>query len=146
MKSVLSVLMLVLTIAYSKVMGIQPPVDEAKVDKTIVENQYISFNFGDEGGSSDPTKTTDINGEITVYQDKLKLSSAKKSFIIKIKEAFDVPNTLTIHRGDNNISSKDSDGSRVAKFIVLKSDLKINDKIIVRTNSGDKVVEIEVIK
>ena len=141
MKRVTTLLVIFITLIYTKINGVNDIVDEAKVD-----TKSLSFNFGDEKSISSPTRTSYVNGDITVYKDKLKLSEAKESFVIAIKDAFDLPNSLIIQRGDNNISVIKSKVARNIEFVVKKSDLKANDKIIVITKNEDRVIEIYITK
>lgn len=103
--------------------------------------------FGSESESSDPTRTTSIDGNITVYSEKLKLSELKATLELKIKDAFDLPNTLRVLREKEEMFKPlISKVSRNIHFEVKISELKIGDRIIVTTNDGRMTVDMEVVK
>ncbi len=76
----------------------------------------------------------------------LELSKAPNRFKIKIKNAFHLPNILTIQRGDTTIKSIKSRISRSVSFKMNKSDLLVGDRLIIRSNDSKIVVDMNISK
>lgn len=103
--------------------------------------------FGSESESSDPTRTTVIDGKITIYREKLKLSETKSILEVKIKDAFDLPNILTVLRGKEEMFKPlVSKVSRNIHFELETSELKVGDRVIVKTHDGRMTVNMEVVE
>ena len=103
--------------------------------------------FGSESESSDPTRTAYVDGNITVYDKPLKLSEIKSTLKLKIKDAFDLPNKLTILSKDKKIiTTIVSKISRNIEFTINSHKLKVGDLIIIKTKDETLIVNMKVIK
>jgi len=106
----------------------------------------ISFNDS-ESESNDPTRTTYVDGNITVYDKPLKLSEINATLKLKIKDAFDLPNNLTIlHKDKEVITPMISKIKRNITFIIDANKLQIGDNIIVKTKNGTLIIDMKVTK
>lgn len=141
MKAYITFVLLFITGLFSINNGIKnETVDEARTMSILASGSEYEDNTA-------PTKTIkDEDDNITIYKDELKLSSAKDRFIVDLKNAFDVPNILSIKRADDKILEIVSKKSRFIEFMIKKSDIKVGDKIIINTKGGDKIVELEVVE
>ena len=119
---------------------------KAKQDTALPEITTIALNEPARE-RTDPTKSILVDGKINVYREKLELSKTGVKVEIKIKDAFDLPNTLSIQGVDvNRTHSIISPIARNISFEFEKSDLKISDKIIIKTKDGREIVNMEVVK
>jgi len=119
---------------------------KAKQDTALPEITIIALNEPARE-RTDPTKSILVDGKINVYREKLELSKIGVKVEIKIKDAFDLPNTLSIQGVDvNRTHSIVSPIARNISFEFEKSDLKISDKIIIKTKDGREIVNMEVVK
>ena len=119
---------------------------KAKQDTALPEITIIALNEPARE-RTDPIKSILVDGKINVYREKLELSKTGAKVEIKIKDAFDLPNTLSIQGVDvNRTHSIVSPIARNISFEFEKSDLKISDKIIIKTKDGREIVNMEVIK
>ena len=120
---------------------------KTKQDATLSDITTISLSASPIRESSDPTRSILVDGKINVYREKLELSKTGAKVEIKIKDAFDLPNTLSIQGVDvNRTHSIVSPIARNISFEFEKSDLKVSDKIIIKTKDGREIVNMEVIK
>lgn len=119
---------------------------KAKQDTALPEITIIALNEPARE-RTDPIRSILVDGKINVYREKLELSKTGAKVEIKIKDAFDLPNTLSIQGVDvNRTHSIVSPIARNISFEFEKSDLKISDKIIIKTKDGREIVNMEVIK
>jgi len=119
---------------------------KAKQDTALPEITIIALNEPARE-RTDPIKSILVDGKINVYREKLELSKTGAKVEIKIKDAFDLPNTLSIQGVDvNRTHSIISPIARNISFEFEKSDLKISDKIIIKTKDGREIVNMEVVK
>jgi len=119
---------------------------KAKQDTALPEITIIALNEPARE-RTDPIRSILVDGKINVYREKLELSKTGAKVEIKIKDAFDLPNTLSIQGVDvNRTHSIISPIARNISFEFEKSDLKISDKIIIKTKDGREIVNMEVIK
>ena len=119
---------------------------KAKQDTALPEITIIALNESARE-RTDPIKSILVDGKINVYREKLELSKTGAKVEIKIKDAFDLPNTLSIQGVDvNRTHSIVSPIARNISFEFEKSDLKISDKIIIKTKDGREIVNMEVVK
>jgi hypothetical protein len=116
-------------------------------DDIVDEAKTISIVGSGETSSSNPTRTVIFsNGKVNVYQDKLILSSIQKEFIISITDAFHLPNTLIIKRGDKVIHQSTSKVAKDIAFNIAKTKLQIGDKVVVKTSEDVVIVDMNVTK
>ncbi|MEA2029379.1 MAG: hypothetical protein U9N49_10445 [Campylobacterota bacterium] len=115
-------------------------------DDVVDEAKTISI-IGSEQSSSRPTRDVIFNnGKVNVYKDKLSLKSVKREFIITITDAFHLPNTLVIKRGDTIVHKLQSRVAKDIGFAIEKSKLNVGDKVIISTSENVKIVDMDVIK
>jgi len=120
---------------------------KAKQDTALPEITTIALSASPVSDRTSPTKSIVVDGKIEVYREKFELSKIGVKVEIKIKDAFDLPNTLSIQGVDvNTTHSIVSPIARNISFEFEKSDLKVSDKIIIKTKDGREIVNMEVIK
>jgi len=116
-------------------------------DDIVDEAKTISIIGSGESSSSNPTRDVIFNnGEVNVYKNKLSLSSVKKEFIITITDAFHLPNTLVVKRGDKIMHKLQSKVAKDIGFALPKAKLQVGDKIIITTSEDVVMVDMRVVK
>jgi len=117
----------------------------APLNDDVVDEAKTVAIHGSESSSSNPARNVIFsNGKVNIYKDKVSLASIKKELIITITDAFHLPNTLIIKRGDKVVQTIKSKVAKDIGFAIDKGKLKVGDKIVITTSESVKIVDMRV--
>ena len=102
--------------------------------------------WDDEDEGSDPTRITYANVKTTTYTKQLKLSEVKDTIKFDIKNAFDLPNSMSVIRKNIRKQHISSQIKRNITFTIDKTKLQNGDNIIIKTKQGNTIANIGVVK